>query len=136
MKKTLKAVIEFADNNYTAYLADIDVIIGIGDTLDDVKKSLEESIAFTLEEAEADGVEVPEQLRGEYELKYTFDLPTFLQVYNKVVSKSGLERITGINQKQLWHYANRIRNPKPETVKKVANSIHKFAEELLNVEFA
>ena len=136
MKKTLKAVIEFADNNYTAYLADIDGIIGIGDTLDDVKKSLEESIAFTLEEAEADGVEVPEQLRGEYELKYTFDLPTFLQVYNKVVSKSGLERITGINQKQLWHYANRIRNPKPETVKKVANSIHKFAEELLNVEFA
>ena len=136
MGKVLKAVIEFADNNYSAYLVDVDGIIGIGGTLEDVKRSLLESIKYTVDEAVEDGLEIPEPLKGEYEVKFTFDLPTFLQLYDKVVSKSGLERITGINQKQLWHYANGLRRPKTSTVKRVSDSIHRFAEDLLSVEFA
>lgn len=52
-----------------------------------------------------------------------------------MLSKSGLEAITGINQKQLWHYASGRSKPRKETIEKVAINIHQFAEELTKISF-
>lgn len=134
--KRIKAIIEFADNNYSAYLENVDGFMGIGDSIEDVKKSLSENIEFTLEGMREDGIEIPKCFREEYEIEYTFDITTFLQLYGRIISKAGLEKITGINQKQLWHYANGMKKPRKETVQKVSDSVHKFAEDLLKVSFA
>ena len=53
-----------------------------------------------------------------------------LQFYAGIFTKAGLERITGINQKQLWHYASGTRNPRPEQVLKIETALHKLGEEL------
>jgi hypothetical protein len=63
------------------------------------------------------------------------DLETFLNNYSGILSKSGLEKITGINQKQLWHYSSGNRRPKPETIRKIQQSIHGFADDLKQVHF-
>jgi len=135
-KKTITAVIEFADNNLSAYIPGVYSVIAVGDTTEEVKKNLAEAVDIYIEECKADGIEVEEELQGEFEIEYKLDLATFLGVYSKVLSKSGLETLTGINQKQLWHYANGKSKPRRSTIDKVAEAIHKFAAELQAVEFA
>ena len=51
----------------------------------------------------------------------------------KAFTKAGLERITGINQKQLWHYASGTRNPRPEQSIKIESALHRLGEELIAI---
>lgn len=41
----------------------------------------------------------------EAEFSYQYDTASFLSYYGKILSLAGLERLTGINQGQLSHYA-------------------------------
>ena len=136
MKHSLRAIVEFAENNCTIYLPEVDGIYGIGDTVDEAKKSLQESISLTIESCIEFGEHIPKALEEDYEIKYSYDLRSFLNIYGSVLSKSGLERITGINQKQLWHYAAGKIKPRKETITRISESVHKFAEALAEVEFA
>ncbi|MDR0394503.1 MAG: helix-turn-helix domain-containing protein, partial [Tannerella sp.] len=64
-----------------------------------------------------------------------YDICSFLDYYEGILSKSGLERITGINQKQLWHYSSGKRRPTLKTAKKIQERLHCFADELKQVQF-
>ncbi|MDR2384118.1 MAG: hypothetical protein LBD80_00450 [Tannerella sp.] len=46
-----------------------------------------------------------------------------------------MERLTGIHQKQLFHYASGLCKPLAQTVKKLDDAIHRFANELSQVRF-
>lgn len=128
-------ITEMTENNLSAYLVGIDGIVAVGRTLSELKQSMKESIELYLETCMDLGLEIPEQLKGEYELVYKYDLRSFLVAYNAILNKSGLERITGVHQKQLWHYASGLKKPKAETVNRISESIHAFAKELQEVEF-
>ena len=49
-------------------------------------------------------------------------------------SDEDFERLTGINQKQLWHYANGVTKPRPAQVQKIEKALHKLGEELISLE--
>lgn len=131
---TLHAVIEWAGGNYSAYVEEIDGIAGIGDTLAEVKKSMEEGLVVLKEVCIEDGDPVPEELQGEYRVVFRMDTQSFLQMYCKIFTKSALERMTGINQKQLWHYAKGLSKPRPAQVAKIEKALHQLGEELLSLE--
>lgn len=131
---TLHAVIEKAEHNYGAYVEEINGVGGIGVTLDEVKRSLEEGLVVLKEACEDYGSPVPEELQGEYRIVFRMDTRSFLQMYCKIFTKSALERLTGINQKQLWHYAKGISTPRPAQVKKIEDALHKLGAELLSLE--
>lgn len=131
---TLHAIIEKAEHNYSAYVEEIDGIAGIGDTLDEVKKSMEDGLVVLKEVCIEDGYPVPEELQGEYEIVFKMDTRSFLEMYCKIFSKSALERMTGINQKQLWHYAKGLSKPRPAQVAKIQKALHQLGEELLSLE--
>lgn len=133
--KRLSAIIEFAENNFTAYIKELDGCIGIAKTIEEVKKSLEQSIELQIELLQEDGIKIPKILQGKYDIEYSYDMTSFLQVYGKIISKAGLEKISGINQKQLWHYANGISKPRENTKKKLEQSIHQLGQELIEVTF-
>ncbi len=50
--------------------------------------------------------------------------------YGGLISLSGMERITGINQKQLWAYMHGRKKPRQAQKEKIMNSLHKFAHDL------
>lgn len=129
----LQVIIERSDNNYSAYLLDIDGITVSGNSVDEIKKKMTEAITIFVESCEELGCEVPEELQGDYELCFKMDVKSLLDFYSGIFTKAGLERITGINQKQLWHYASGNRNPRPEQVFKIENALHKLGEELLSI---
>lgn len=67
---------------------------------------------------------IPSELQGNIEIEWTFDVQSFLQYYNDIFSKAALERITGINQKQLGHYSSGLKKPRKAQVKKTDNAIN------------
>jgi predicted RNase H-like HicB family nuclease len=130
----LTAIIETTENNYGAYLKEVDGVIGIGKTMDEVKKSLLESIDIIIEECrENDEYELPEALSGDFVIDFKMDVKSFLSVYYGIFTKAGLERLTGINQKQLWHYANGKTVPRRAQIQKIENALHRLGSELLSI---
>ncbi len=132
--RTLHAVIERAEHNYSAYVEEVDGVGGVGSTLDEVKKSLEEGLLVLKDDCLEFGYEVPEALVDDYQLVFRMDTRSFLQMYCKIFTKSALEHLTGINQKQLWHYANGLSKPRPAQVKKIERALHQLGEELISLE--
>jgi hypothetical protein len=134
MKQKVKVIVEKgSDNKFCAYMDCDDVgfgLIGYGDT---VKETIEDFYICYQEAKEIlppKGKEVPEL---EFDIQY--DVCSFLDYYAGILSKSGLEKITGINQKQLWHYSSGTRKPKPQTTRKIQERLHLFADDLRQVHF-
>jgi len=72
----------------------------------------------------------------EYEFEFEYDIASFLSYYSKIISFTGLEELTGINKKQLSHYATGIKKPRPNSAKKIEAAIHKLGADLCQVKFA
>lgn len=134
--KTLTAIVEYSENNLSAYLEDVDGIVAIGHNMQELRDSMNQSIEMCIEGCKEFGCEVPEELTGDYEITYKHDVCSFLNAYTKVLPKSGLEHLTGIHQKQLWHYASGQSTPKQATKEKIQAAIHQLGKELCAVEFA
>jgi hypothetical protein len=62
------------------------------------------------------------------------DVKSFLGLYAGIFTKSGLERLTGINQKQLWHYAQGMSTPRRAQVRRIEQALHRLGQELLSLE--
>lgn len=72
---------------------------------------------------------------NEAEFEFVYDTASFLEYYSKIISLAGLERLTGINQRQLSHYLTGHRKPSKRTVEKIEEKLHRFGEELIHLEF-
>ena len=97
------------------------------------KAYVQESIDFYLDCARKDGDEYPTVFDKAYEVIYQFDTCALLNYYQGILSFSGLQAITGINQKQLAHYAAGRSKPRPQQVKKIEDGLHALANELRTV---
>lgn len=105
------------------------VVAYTGD-FDGFRSYVKESIDFYVEAAREDGESYPSVFDGEYELVFKFDVRTLLEYYRGIFSFSALQTITGINQKQLAHYASGISTPRPRQAEKIARGLHRLADEL------
>lgn len=135
MQDTLTVMVEFGDHNLSAFVKEVDGIFVTAEKIAKLKASVAESIDLYIETCNEIGTELPEVLKHDFHLVYKFDLSSFLNAYASILSKSGLEVITGINQKQLWHYANGNSKPRKQTIEKVSESIRNFGKELAGIEF-
>ena len=129
----LFAVVEQADNNYSAYIENLEGVYATGKTLTKVKENLLEAIYVFIETCESKGYELPAELQGSFEVDFRMDVRSLLNVYSGIFTKAGLERLTGINQKQLWHYANGKSLPRRAQVLKIENALHQLGNELISI---
>ena len=133
-KMTVSVIVERgSDNKYSAYMDRYDLDFGLAgfgnsakDAISDFYDAWEEEKAMIAKE----GKEIPEL---EFDIRY--DMSSFLDLFSDVLSKSGLEKITGINQKQLWHYASGMRKPSPGTVHKIQDGLYSFADTIKQIRF-
>ncbi len=130
---TLKAIIETAENNYSAFIEGVDGIVATGSTIEEIKTNLIDALDVFVETSREMGLEVPEKLKGDYEIRFSMDVKSLLTYYAGIFTKAGLERLTGINQKQLWHYAKGKSVPRRAQVERIENALHRLGAELLSV---
>lgn len=123
------------DNTYTAFISGENSlpfgILGDGNSvkeaIDDFEKSFEEMKEYY--------AKVKKEFPKNVEFLYKYDLASFLSYYSKIISLSGLEKLTGVNQGQLSHYVTGRRKPSRKTVSKIEKELHNFAAEISQVEF-
>jgi len=77
---------------------------------------------------------VPEFLKSEYEIVYKYDTESFLQYYKGVLTNSAIERLSGINQRQIHHYASGLHKPPQTQRQKIQNALQEFGRELSQIE--
>lgn len=128
----VKVIVELGnDSKYSAYMDCYGYdfgLAGFGSTAKEAIADFYESYREEREMCAKEGKPAPEL---EFDVRY--DIASFLSYYSGILSKPVAEKITGINQKQLWHYMSRIRKPKPETLRKIQASIHSFADNLRQI---
>ena len=124
-------VIEKSKDFYDAYSENCDGIYAAGDSIEAVKRDTETAIAILKKSLPAE--QWPAPLRGEFEIEWKLDVQSFLEYYRGYLTLTGLEKITGINQKQLSNYLNRRSVPRRKQAERITEGLHKFAAELLNI---
>lgn len=111
--KTVEVIVEHAGKNLSAYIEDAPVIT-VGNDMREIEDNMREAIELYLE----DNSNPCEVLSGEFELKFKIDAATFINYYSNIFTKAALSRITGINERQLWHYAAGVHKPRRQQLEK------------------
>lgn len=124
--ETLKIVVSGGKDHYGAWAKDVEGIYGAGETLEAVESNIREAIALYIGYNE----NAPELLKGYFELEFVFDISGLVKYYSQFISLPAMEKLTGVNQKQLWHYANGYKVPRKETAEKIEKGLKDFAKRL------
>ena len=124
-------IIEKSKDFFDAYSDNCDGIYAAGDSVEAVKADTEEAIRLIKKNLPEE--RWPEQIKGEYEIEWKFDVPSFLEYYSSFISLAGMEKMTGVNQKQLSNYLNRRSTPRAKQADRIVTGIHRFARELLSI---
>jgi len=131
--KKIEAIIERAsDGTYSVYCTK-EMFSGMGDSAEAAKADVIEQMTFYKKTAIEDGTQYPSWMNGEYEIVYMFDVPSLLEYYSGILTLSGLEKITGIHQKQLWNYLHRKSKPRRVQIDRIEKALHNFGSELQSV---
>jgi hypothetical protein len=133
----IEVQISWSGNNYCATASGERIngcVVATNKTLDGVKEEFKEAIEFHIEGSLHDGDILPEWLsKGEYELDYVFDVSALLHSLDGIITRAAISRATGINERQLGHYASGFRNPRPQQRNKIIKGINNIGKELISV---
>ena len=116
---------------FGAFSENCEGIYAAGDTIEATKADVYEAIRLIKKNLPEE--RWPGQIRGEFEIEWKFDVPSFLEYYGGIMSLAGMERLTGINQKQLSNYLNHRAVPRKKQADRIITGMHKFARELLSI---
>ncbi len=124
--KKVKIIIERSKDSYWAYAENMEGVSGVGDTVQEAKQSALQSI-----EIQKKLGNIPNKA---YALIFKFDTQSLLAYYRNIFTNAAFERMTGINQKQIQHYATGLKKPRPTQTKKIETALHRLGSELMAVE--
>ena len=116
---------------FGAFSENCDGIYAAGDTIEATKADTYEAIRLIKKNLPEE--RWPEQIKGEFEIEWHFDVPSFLEYYGGIMSLSGMEKLTGINQRQLSNYLNPRSVPRRKQADRIITGMHNFARELLSI---
>lgn len=130
--KEIKIIIEKTSDHFSAYAENVEGIYGAGENVAEVRKSINNAIRLLKKHNKAE--KLPSILRGEFKVVYKYDTQSLFNYYKGIFTHSALERITGINQRQLQHYSSGLKRPRQARLKKIESALHQLGHELLSVE--
>lgn len=132
--KTVKVYIEKGPDDYSAFMDDTPLsysCMGQGGTVEETISDFLAAYSEMREYYQSVGKHFEE-----VDFEFHYDIPSFLQGFAYAFTLAGLERITGVNQKQLGHYISGYRRPSNKTIRKIEDGIHRFSKELCFVHFS
>lgn len=118
-------IIERSKDAYWAYAEKLEGVSGVGATITEAKKSVIESLELQKELGNISN--------KNYSISFKFDTESLLKYYKGIFTNSAFEKLTGINQKQIQHYASGVKKPRPKQTKKIEEALHSLGRELLTV---
>ncbi len=132
--ETVLVDIYYTGNNFCAQAPILTGCVSTAATLSDMKKNVKEAIEFHIESMVENNDPIPEVFKKEYQLEFKLSVEALLNAYSDIFTKAALSRITGINERQLWHYASGMRKPRPNQRKRIKEGLRRLGTELLTIE--
>ena len=127
--KTVEVIVENAGDNLRAYIEGVPVIT-TGNDVKEIEKNMQEAVELYLESCREMSIAPVDVLQGEFTLRFKIDAATFINYYSNIFTKAALSRITGINERQLWHYAAGVHKPRKRQLEKIQKGINALTKEL------
>ena len=127
--KTVEVIVEHAGDNLSAYIEGVPVIT-TGNDVKEIEKNMQEAVELYLESCREMSIAPVDVLQGEFTLRFKIDAATFINYYSNIFTKAALSRITGINERQLWHYAAGVHKPRKRQLEKIQKGLDSLTEEL------
>ena len=132
----IKVLVGWSGDNYDAVASGENIdgcVIVTNKSLEKLKAEFIDTLKFHVEGILAGGDPVPPALCGEYELVFELTIQALLRSVEDKITLAAIHKATGINAKQLSHYATGEKNPRPIQREKIVNGIHRIASELASV---
>ena len=133
----IQVYVQWCDKNFGATLGDNvpGAVVLTAKTYAELQHEVPETLRFHVEGMVEDGDDVPQWLRdGDYEFEYDLaDVTTMLRAFGDDLTLSAISRATGINQRQLSHYANGLKVPRPQQRQRIVDGIHSIGRRLMAV---
>ena len=133
-KKRIKVEVSWTDDNFCCVWNDEDAgsILVTAKTMEKLKKDFVESLRLHIEGCLKDGDKLPEYLvNGEYEPEYILDTAALLRDAEEYTTMAAISRASGINQKQLSHYASGLKHPRSTQIERIKAGLHRIGSQLL-----
>jgi len=121
----IEVTVEHSGKNLSAY-TDKAPIITFGKDIKEIEDNFREAIELYLE----DNLNPAAAFTSNYELIFKIDIKTFINHYSAIFTKAALSRITGINQRQLWHYSAGTHKPRKKQLERIEKGIRSLTREL------
>lgn len=133
----IKIEVAWCNKNFSATFCDNvpGCITFTASSWEDLQEEARRTIGFHVEGLIEEGDEVPQWLvDGDYELEYSYaNIAALIRSLEPYTSLAALSRETGINQHQLSHYANGMKNPRPLQRQRIVEGIHSIGARLMSV---
>jgi predicted RNase H-like HicB family nuclease len=129
----IEAIIERSKDGTFSVYCSTEMFNGMGNTAEAAKTDMRQQMDFFKKTAIEDGFSYPDFLDEEFEIVYKFDTESLLEYYSGILSLSGLEKITGIHQKQLWNYLHGKSKPRKAQIEKIEKGLHLLGSELIAI---
>lgn len=128
--------VSWCDKNFCASLGDNvpGAAVFTASTYDELQEEAKQSLAFHIDGMLADGDDVPQWLvAGDYEFEFVLDAAALIHSCEPYVSIAAISRASGINQRQLSHYANCTKKARPEQRQRIINGIHRIGSRMIQM---
>ena len=127
-------ILEKTDAGYSAYLPDLPGCISTGMTIADIKNNIKEAIDFHIEGMRIENMPIPERFDGKFDLSFKMDVSSLFEWFSGILTKSGVSRITGMNQSLISQYVSGSKSPSAKQTKRIERALHNLGQELLEIE--
>ena len=120
-----------SSDSFGAYGENCEGIYAAGDSVSEVKKDVLEAIEIYKDITPES--EWAQPIKENWPIEWHYDVQSLLLFYQGIFTNAALERMTGINQKQLWNYANGVSKPRKQAKEKIQKALHSLGHELLEL---
>ena len=127
-------ILEKTDAGYSAYLPDLPGCISTGMTIVDIKCNIKEAIVLHIEGMRIENTPIPENFDGKFDLAYKMDVASLFEWFSGILTKSGVAKLTGMNQSLLSQYVSGSKSPSVKQTKRIERALHNLGQELLEIE--
>jgi hypothetical protein len=127
--------ISWSGDNYCAGIEYLGVVVVTNKFHTKLYQDIESSFKFHSEGCIANGDLVSENISaGNYEFVYTYEVSALLHKLDGIVTRAAIARATGINERQIGHYASGLHTPRAEQRIRIVEGIRNIGKELISVE--
>lgn len=132
----IKVEVNWCEKNFACVWGcpDFGSIIVTNKTLEGLKKEFQKSLQWQIEDMLADGDDVPQWLAsGDFEIEYDLHISAILRNAEQFTTMAAISRASGINQRQLTHYASSLKEPRPAQRERIIDGLHRIGESFLAI---